>query len=277
MIVNLADRAPNGDAGPAAVPSAVPSAGSERRCSRGMIRAVDTVEWGSDRGLVDPLDEQRDREPDGTRSPRGPLRIGSWWTATALAAGGLAAMMASELLPWATLHISSPSGTDLQANSASVNGTMTFGLDRLRSFDVYAYQTATLAVLALLGALLFGRVRQRRALFGMGAGLLAAQALTLAGMIHSFGHLLDDYLGIERPSIDLHTTVEPGAYFAAVGLILLLACLVMTAAPERVRAQLSEVMREPVDAEFTDEPIELTVTQAKPIDESYFMGPDHRR
>jgi hypothetical protein len=36
-------------------------------------------------------------------------------------------------------------------------------------------------------------------------------------------------------------------------------------------------MREPVDAEFTDEPIELTVTQAKPIDESYFAGPDHRR
>lgn len=234
------------------------------------------MEWGSGRGPTEPLTGGQGPEPDEPKARRGSARIGGWWTAASLAAAGVAAMMASELLPWTTLHVS-PQGNNTDTNPLGSSGALTFGLDRLQTFEVFAYQIATIAVLGLLGALLFGSVRQRRAVFGVGAGLLAAQALTLAGMIHSFGHLLDNYLGLDRPTIGMSTTVEPGAYFAVIGLVLLLASLLVTAAPDRVRAQLSDVMREPVDAEFTDEPIELTVTQAKPIDEAYFSGPDHRR
>jgi hypothetical protein len=207
-----------------------------------MIVRVDTVEWGSGRGPVKPLTGQQNPGPDQWPTRRASGRIGGWWTAAALAAAGFAALMASELLPWTTLRITGASGADTEANSPDASGTLTFGLDRLHTFDVYAYQFAMLAFLALLGALLFGRVRQRRAAFGTGAGLLAAQALTLTGMIHSFGHLLDDYLGIPRPAIALHTTVEPGAYFAVIGLVALLASLLVIAAPERVRAQLSDVV-----------------------------------
>jgi hypothetical protein len=71
---------------------------------------------------------------------------------------------------------------------------------------------------------------------------------------------------------------EPGAYLAAVGPLLLLVSVVLSAAPPRVRAQLADAVREPVDAHFTDEPMELTVTQVKPIDEAYYTRPDlHRR
>jgi hypothetical protein len=235
---------------------------------------VDTVEWGSGRDPVESLTRQRDSEPDESATQRRLGRIGGWWTAVTLAAAGLAAMMASELLPWTTLHFSSQ-GTNTDSNPLGPTGTLSLGLDRLQTFEVFGYEFAMLAMFALLGSLLFGSGRQRRAVFGMGVGLVAAQALTLAGMIHSFGHLLDSYLGLDRATTGLHTTIGPGAYFAVIGLILLLAALLMTAAPERVRAQLSDVMREPVDAEFTDEPIELTVTQAKPIDESYFTRPDN--
>jgi hypothetical protein len=230
---------------------------------------------------MEPPIARQDPEPDKSKTRRAPARLGGRWTAASLAAAGLAAMMASELMPWTTLHIDratgNASGNDILGNLPGLNGAMTFGLDRLHTFDVFAYQIAMLGVLALLGALLFGRVQQRRAVFGAVLGLLAAQALTLAGMIHSFAHLLDDYLGAAPLPGSLHTTVEPGAYFAVVGLVLLLASLLVTAAPERVRAQLSDVMREPVDAQYTDEPFELTVTQAKPIDETYFNRPDHRR
>ena len=236
---------------------------------------MDTVEWGSGRDPVESLTRQRDSEPDESATQRRLGRIGGWWTAVTLAVAGLAAMMASELLPWTTVHPGSTSGTQIDSNSAGLGESLSLGLDRLQSFSVFAYQFATLGIFALLGALLFGRVRQRRAVFGIGAGLFAAQALNLAGIIHSFGHLLDNYLPVDQSPNGIHTTVEPGAYFAVVGLLLLLAALLMTAAPERVRAQLSDVMREPVDAEFTDEPIELTVTQAKPIDESYLTRPDN--
>jgi len=237
---------------------------------------VDTVEWGSGRGPVEPLTGGQDPQPDESRSPRGLTRVGSRWMAATLAAAGVAAMMASELLPWTTLHYSNE-GTNTDSNPLGPTGTLSLGLDRLQTFEEFGYEFAMLVLLAVVGSLLFGSVRQRRAVFGVGAGLVAAQALTLTGMIHSFGHLLDNYLGLDRATTGLHTTVEPGAYFAVIGLVLLLASLLVTAAPDRVRAQLSDAMREPVDAQFTDEPIELTVTQAKPIDEAYFTGPDHRR
>ena len=237
---------------------------------------MDTVEWGSGRGPVEPRIGGQDPEPDEPQIRRISARISGRWTAVTLAAAGVAAMMASELLPWTTLHMSTQ-GNNPDSNPLGPTGTLSLGLDRLQTFEVFGYEFAMLATLAVLGALLFGSVRQRRAVFGVGAGLVAAQALTLTGMIHSFGHLLDNYLGLDRATTGLHTTVEPGAYFAVIGLVLLLGSLLVTAAPDRVRAQLSDVMREPVDAQFTDEPIELTVTQAKPIDEAYFTGPDHRR
>jgi hypothetical protein len=237
---------------------------------------VDTVEWGSGRGPVEPLTGGQDPGRDEPKTRRISARISGWWTAVTLAAAGVAALMASELLPWTTLHVTNE-GANTDTNGQGAGGTLTLGLDRLQTFAVFGYEFAMLALFAILGALLFGSVRQRRAVFGMGVGLVAAQALTLAGMIHSFGQLLESYVGIDRPAVGQHTTVEPGAYFAVIGLVLLLASLLVTAAPDRVRAQLSDAMREPVDAQFTDEPIELTVTQAKPIDEAYFTGPDHRR
>lgn len=235
------------------------------------------MEWGSGQGPVEPLVRGQGPERDEPRTRRVSARISGWWTAVTLAAAGVAAMMASELLPWTTVHMSAQNNNNTDTGPLGPTGTLSLGLDRLQTFEVFGYEFAMLATLAVVGALLFGSVRQRRAVFGVGVGLLTAQALTLVGMIHSLGHLLDNYLGLDRTTSGLQTTVEPGAYFAVIGLVLLLASLLVTAAPDRVRAQLSDAMREPVDAQFTDEPIELTVTQAKPIDEAYFTGPDHRR
>jgi hypothetical protein len=239
---------------------------------------MDTVEWGSGRGPVEPLARQQNLGLDEPQNRRLSARIGGRWTAVTLAAVGVAAMVAAQLLPWTTLHPGSTSeGTNIESNSVGLTVTLSLGLDRLTSFGVFAYQIGTLAILGLLGALLFGSVRQRRTVFGIGAGLFAAQAVNLAGIVHSFSHLLDNYVPLGAQTGGLHTSVDPGAYFAVIGLLLLLASLLVTAAPERVRAQLSDVVREPVDAQFTDEPFELTVTQAKPIDEAYFTRPENHR
>jgi len=54
--------------------------------------------------------------------------------AATLAAAGVAAMMASELLPWTTLHYSNE-GTNTDSNPLGPTGTLSLGLDRLQTFE----------------------------------------------------------------------------------------------------------------------------------------------
>jgi len=138
------------------------------------------VEWGSGRGPVEPRIGGQDPEPDEPQTRRISARISGRWTAVTLAAAGVAAMMASELLPWTTLHMSTQ-GNNPDSNPLGPTRTLSLGLDRLQTFEVFGYEFAMLATLAVLGALLFGSVRQRRAVFGVGVGLLAAQALHARG------------------------------------------------------------------------------------------------
>ena len=230
---------------------------------------MDTVEWGA--GLAP--------EPAGSRERPASRRLltalGGRWTVLALAALAFVALIGSELMPWTTLHTGRGGTVDAGNDAISVDALSgSYGLDRLNTIGVFAYQFGMLAVLGLVGGALLARASQRRALFGIALGLIAAQALNLAGLIHSFAHLLDNGLPVSQQPAGFHTSVEPGAYLAVAGLILLLAALVLSSAPERVRSRLVDAVREPAASQYTDEPFELTVTQAKPIDESYFTRPD---
>lgn len=217
--------------------------------------------------------------PDEARGPLEPPRsrrlltaAGGRWAVLGIAALAFVALIGSELMPWTILHT---------GNSAANNGNDTvqldmagsYGLDRLNTLAAFAYQLGMLAVLGLVGGAVFARPAQRRAMFGVALGLIAAQGLNLVGLIHSFSRLVDNFLPDAQRS-NYHATTEPGAYLAIAGLLLLLAALVLSAAPARVRSRLVDAVRQPADGEDTDEPFELTVTQAKPIDESYFTRPD---
>jgi hypothetical protein len=246
---------------------------------------VDTVEWGSGatpaQAPAQPPAQAPAQPPAGaSHQPsvgRALARIGGRWTALVVGALGLAALVASELLPWVKVHMGATSVPGANA-PIDLGGDTSLDLDRLNTIGVFAYDLGILAVLALVGAVLFGPTAHRRSLFGFAVGLIAAQALNLAGLIHSFGHLVDSGVSSSRLPGGFHSSVEPGAYFAIIGLLLGLASVLLAAAPERVRTRLADVVGEPVDAEFTDEPIELTVTQAKPIDEAYYRRPDlHHR
>jgi hypothetical protein len=231
---------------------------------------VDTVEWGTGSAP-----ERTRGSLERPASRRLLTAVGGRWTVLALATLAFIALIGSELMPWTTLHTGGGGTVDTGSDAVSLDAVGgSYGLDRLNTIGVFAYQFGILAVLGLVGGALFARAAQRRALFGIALGLIAAQALNLAGLIHSFAHLLDNGVPASRLPEGYHTSVEPGAYLAVAGLILLLAALVLSSAPERVRSRLVDAVREPVDSQYTDEPFELTVTQAKPIDESYFTRPD---
>jgi hypothetical protein len=139
------------------------------------------------------------------------------------------------------------------------------------------YHLGMFAVLALVGAVQFGRLAQRRRLVGFAVGLIAAEGLGVLSVIHSVGELAS--LGLPgRQTATTQTVIEPGACLAVAGLVLILASVLLSVAPERVRVRLADAVREPDEGQFTDEPIELTVTQVKPLDEAYWTRPDpHRR
>lgn len=228
------------------------------------------MEWGTG-----PAPE-RGREPlERSAARRLRSALGGRWAVLALAGLAFVALIGSELMSWTSLHAGSGTA-DVSDNEAinldALGGS--YGLDRLNTIGAFAYQFGMLAVLGLVGGALFARVSQRRLLFGFALGLIAAQALNLAGLIHSFGHLLDNGLPVSQLPSGFHSTVEPGAYLALAGLVLLLAALVLSTAPDPVRSRLVAAVREPADSQHTDEPFELTVTQARPIDESYFSRPD---
>ncbi len=231
---------------------------------------MDTVEWGTG-----PAPAHAHGSPERPAPRRLLSAVGGRWLVLALAALAFVALVGSELMPWTTLHTGGGGTVDGGNDAVSLDAAGgSYGLDRLNTIGVVAYQLGMLAVLGLVGGALFARAAQRRALFGIALGLVAAQGLNLAGLIHSFAHLLDTGLSVSRLPAGFHTSIEPGAYLAVAGLVLLLAGLVLSSAPDRVRSRLVDAVREPVDNRYTDEPFELTVTQAKPIDESYFTRPD---
>ncbi len=245
---------------------------------------MDTVEWGSGRSAAHvtrlpgavPVGLEPFRPAESARTGRSLARLGGRWTVLVLAALGLVAMVASEFLPWVSIHVATSSSIGIDSSSSPTDaGEMSLDLDRLSTTATFAYQLGLLAVGALVGAVLFGRSGQGRGVFGFAVGVILAEGLSLAGLIHSFAHLLDN--GVLTGRAGLQSTLQPGTYLAAAGLLLLLAATVLSAAPERVRARLADAVHEPADAQFTDEPIELTVTQAKPLDEAHFARPDPRR
>jgi hypothetical protein len=271
MFVNLVDASIPRDGGP--------ETGAGRRLSPWDDAAVDTVEWGSGRTPAESLTgPPSDRQPADRAWVGWSLnRVAGRWAAVVLAALGVGTLVGSEFLPWARLNTGGASSGGNPASSAPDVSDTSFGLDQLNSIGSFAYRLGLLAVLALVGAVLFARPRQRRVLAGVAVGIVAAEALSLISLIRSLSHLFGDGV-TSRQSSSFHVGVEPGPYLAAVGLLLLLGSVVLSAAPAQVRAQFADAMREPVDAHFTDQPMELTVTQVKPIDEAYYTRPDlHRR
>jgi hypothetical protein len=237
---------------------------------------VDTVEWGGGRAPVPPPAEPGGQPSRGPSARLSLARIAGRWAALSLAVLGLVAFLGSEFLPWGQLHTGSQVSVDPNFGSLDV-GTAPFGLEQVNTIGAFAYRLGMLPVLAMAGAVLVVRSRQRRALAGTAAGLIVAQALSLVSLIRSLANMFNTGLPTSRLPAGFHVGLQPGAYLAAVGLFLLLASVAVSAAPERVRAQLADAVLEPIDAQYTDEPIELTVTQAKPIEESYFTRPDQYR
>jgi hypothetical protein len=234
---------------------------------------VDTVEWGVGPAPLPPQTGQPSERPPGRWSLP---HVAGRWTALSLAVLGLVAFVGSEFLPWARLVTGNAVPSDSGVGSLDI-GNAPLGLEQLNTIGAFGYRLGMLPVLALTGAVLVARPRQRRTLAGIAVGLIVAQALSLIGLIRSLTSLFNNGLPTGRLPAGFHVGLEPGAYLAAVGLFLLLASVAVSAAPERVRAQLADAVREPDDARYTDEPIELTVTQAKPIDEASFTRPDQYR
>ncbi len=232
-----------------------------------MMRGVDTVEWGSD----------RNRTPDGYGSA--PVRLRSRWVTPVLAGLGLIGLGAAEVLPWVSLKIDAPSNSNIAFGSnVDVSGVGTsVGIDGINTFSALAYHLGLFAMLALVSAVQFSRLPQRRRLVGFAVGLIAGEGLCVLSAVHSFGRLSSLGLTDQQTTARTHTVIEPGTYLSIVGLLLILASVLLSVAPERVRARLADAVREPDDAQFTDEPIELTVTQVKPLDEAHWSRPDPRR
>jgi hypothetical protein len=242
---------------------------------------VDTVEWGSGptgtssngsapggaTGL--PMLGPAERPAVGSR-----LSLRGRWVTPVLAGLGVAGLVAAEFLPWVSLHITQAPNTAIDpgfigAVSPGSDGTAV-GVDAISTVTALAYHLGVFAVLALMGAVQFGRLAQRRRLVGFAVGVIAAQGLCVISVIHSVGQLSS----LDQPAVKTHTVIEPGAYLAIAALLLILASVVLSVAPERVQVRLADAVREPDDGQFTDEPIGLTVTQVKPLDEAHWTRPD---
>jgi hypothetical protein len=248
-----------------------------------MMRFVDTVEWGSG-----PTRTPNGSAPGGATGlpilgaagrPAGSSRLSvrDRWVMPVLAGLGLVGLVAAEFLPWVSLRLDAAptNGADTGFGSnldISSSGTPV-GVDMMNTSAAFVYHLGLFAVLALVGAVQFGRPAHRRRLVGFAVGLIAAEGLGVLSVIHSFGQLASLGLSDQRTAAT-HTVIEPGAYLAIAGLLLILASVVLSVAPERVRGRLADAVREPDDGEYTDEPIELTVTQVKPLDEAHWSRPD---
>jgi hypothetical protein len=209
------------------------------------------------------------------------VTAGGRWGAGIPVVLGVAALIAAELLPWTTLHTRSDDsarvGADVVGDQDDLTGLYHFGLDRLTSNETLAYHLGLTVLLALVGVGLLGRPAQRRAAAGAGLGVLAAQLVIVIGLVHSFDNFfLSASLSLRALPPGYSTSVDPGAYCAFVGLALLLAALLISLLPARVRSRLVTGAAEPVEAQFTDAPMDLTVSPAhpNPMAESNFGRPD---
>jgi hypothetical protein len=251
-----------------------------------MMRFVDTVEWGS--GPIRTPNGSAHGGPTGLptlgpveRPPRSSwTRFRGRWVTPVLAGLGLVGLVAAEFLPWLSLKVDDTSNNSVNpafgSNLGVSSGSLPVGIDSINTSSAFAYHLGLFAMLALAGAVQFGRLVQRRRLAGFAVGLIAAQGLAVLSAIHSFGQLASLGL-IGRPTAGMHTVIEPGTYLAIAGLVLILASVLLSIAPERVRVGLADAVREPDDGQYTDEPIELTVTQVKPLDEAHWTRPDPNR
>jgi hypothetical protein len=224
--------------------------------------------------MLSPI-QQVERPAGGSR-----LSLRGRWVTPVLAGLGLVALLAAEFLPWVALRIDARgngSTTTFGSNlDPSTTGTAV-GIDVMNTFSAFSYRLGLFAILAVVGAMQFGRLTQRRRLVGFAVGLIAAESLCVIGAIRSLGQLAG-LEGSNQQAPGVHTVIEPGAYLAIAGLVLILASVLLSVASARVQARLADAVREPDDAQYTDEPIELTVTQVKPLDEAHWARPDpHRR
>ncbi|GIH13098.1 hypothetical protein [Rugosimonospora africana] len=259
---------------------------------------MDTLEWGN----------------SDTRSERAPriramaALTGGRRMAIVLAVLAFVALVAAELLPWATLRgavdgastvdVGSISGFDSGSGRFSVAlppstlhpDPYTVGLGQIASGSTLVYHLGALLLFAFVGAALLARPAQRRLATGLGLGVLAGMVVVVVGMVHSFNTLLPTttYTGgtssfrstltnVPDTVLAASTTVNPGTFFAFGALALLLAALAVSVLPDQVRVRLVTGAAEPVDAQFTDEPPDLTVTPVSPVEASvtpYFGRPD---
>jgi len=220
---------------------------------------VDTVEWGT-------------VEPDRQRGPSLRLSIPRVGALT-LALAGFLALLAAEVLPWASIHVPASVAAAVRPNRLPFNDGQALTLDRLQSIDVLAYHLAAVFGLA-------GTAARRRATMGAALGLCTGLGLTTVSLVHAAGHFVDNYLtyfiytGADTP--DTPTTgIGPGPYLAFVGTALLAACAVTAGLWQRGgsagRAGTPAAGRPAAG----DQP-EVTVTALEPVDEAYFARPDTR-
>jgi hypothetical protein len=236
---------------------------------------VDTVEWGSG-------GPARTRRTAWRRAAT--ATAGNRTAAAVLAVLGFAALVAAEVLPWTSLHISDTavsipqSNSDAVASSETLSSYYNVGLHRLDATAALAYHFGLVLVLGLVGAALMGRPAHRRTALGLALGALAAQIIMVVGLVHSFhDYFLSLGLYTRQLPPGFTTSVDPGAFCAFASLALLLAALLISALPAQVRTRLVAGPLEPADERFTDTPADLTVTPVNPIDESYFSRPQRQR
>ncbi len=223
---------------------------------------MDTVEWGSS-----------ERPAPGTPDRGWRRLVGRTGRGTSLALAGLAlaALVAAETLPWATLDLSSNSGGDGDLVTPAAGG-YTYGINRLNSVAGFAYHLGWFAVLALVGVVLAGRTSQRRAAVGAAVGALAAQLLVVIGIVSSLRDIFSGSSTVLPSSITV--SVRPGAYVAFAAIALALAAVVAAGIPAPVRARLAAAAApEPTEPD-DGAPLDLTVAPATPLDERYFVRPD---
>jgi hypothetical protein len=228
-----------------------------------MMPDVDTVEWGSggEASTKAPAWWRAVRVPGGGRRP-----------AAVLAVLGFGALVAAEVVPWTSLHFQA--NTDTQGLTVSpTSDPVAMGIDKLNVTGTLTYHICLVLLLGAIGIVLAGRPSQQRTAFGAALGLVAAQIVIVVELVHSFAGLATDNVG-GRFIQAYRTTVDPGVYLAFASIALLLAALVVAVLPARLRAQLVAGAAEPVEAEFTDAPLDLTVSAAAPLDEGYFHRPE---
>jgi hypothetical protein len=229
---------------------------------------VDTVEWGG-------VAPERRRIPAlWNRLPR----VG----ALTLAALGLAAFVAAELVPWGTAHIpSSPDGAvrGIRGPFADGHGVV---LNQVQDMNLLTYHLGVIALLGAAGMVVAGGATRRRASMGVTLGLAGGVGIMIMSMYYGVTHYFDSFyneLGAPDPAAVPAIAGGPGAFVAVAGLGLLVAAAVTAGlgsrgghptTPPAPAAAAIPASRTPAEDR------ELTVSGLDPVNEAYFAHPDTR-